>query len=402
MKKKLPFIIVLLVILAAFLVALPFSPRILHAVKNRLHELKTSALATPIPTSSAAHNGSWGPLISRFVPAFTNSVYNPATEANDDSYDSLWRSSGTPAWLAYDLSKVPAANRSKVLVVWYNESGNYDHTIINTPSYNMPQDYTIEVNAATGGGDPPENGWITKVTVRGNHYHSRQHVIDMAGYNWIRMNVTASDGYTQNFDASVNMDIYDAQSALTDDWIFFGDSITELSMGHSTANGVAAFAQLINKQSPDHYPVQEAGGIGYLTSADAAKYLPTWLALFPGKYAGLSYGTNDALGCADPAIFYNTYTDLIKDVLQAGKVPLVPRIPWGRQENIQQCAPALNAQIDKLYKAFPQIIHGPDLWSYFQKHPDLISDDNIHPNEKGSGAYRQQWADTMLAQVYKK
>ncbi len=60
-------------------------------------------------------------LISGNVPAFSSAGYFPASTANDDSYDTAWRSNGAPAWLAYDLANVPAAQRSKVLVVWYNE-----------------------------------------------------------------------------------------------------------------------------------------------------------------------------------------------------------------------------------------------------------------------------------------
>ena len=59
-------------------------------------------------------------------------------------------------------------------------------------------------------------------------------------------------------------------------------------------SGVKAFAQLINARAPAYFPAQEAGGIGFLTSADGAKYINTWLQLFPGKYVALSYGTNDA------------------------------------------------------------------------------------------------------------
>ncbi len=53
-----------------------------------------------------------------------------------------------------------------------------------------------------------------------------------------------------------------------------------------------------------------------------------------------------------------------------------------------------------LYRAFPQIIKGPDFWTFFQKHQDLISDDDIHPTQMGFGAYRQQWANMMLKEVY--
>jgi lysophospholipase L1-like esterase len=357
-----------------------------------------TATASPTPVVPPASGGS-NLLISRKAPAFASSAQYPASQANDASYDTTWRSNGT-GWLAYDLSSVPASHRSRVVVVWYNESYNYDHTIIGDEAYNMPQDYTIQVNAGAGGGSPPANGWVTLVTVTGNHYHSRQHVITMTGDNWVRINVTAVDGSVQNYDVDLNMDVYDASAGLPDDWIFFGDSITAGAMGHTTVGGVAAFAQLVNAKASAYFPLQEAGGIGYLTSADGAQYLSTWLALFPGKYVGLSYGTNDANGCVSATSFYQNYVKMVQAVLAAGKIPVIPHIPWGRTSNIQNCAPGLNARIDALYQAYPQIIKGPDLWAYFQAHQSLISSDNIHPSDTGFGAYRQQWANTMLTEVY--
>ncbi len=355
-----------------------------------------TASATPvIPPASGGSNL----LISRNVPAFASSEQYPASQANDSSYDTTWRSNGT-GWLAYDLSGVAASHRSRVDVVWYNETGAYNHTLIGEDAYNMPQDYTIQVNPGAGGGSPPSSGWVTLVTVSGNHYHSRQHIITMTGDNWVRINVTAVDGSVQNYDVDLNMDVYDASNGLPDDWIFFGDSITAGAMNHYTVGGVASFAQLIHAQTSAYYPLQEGGGIGYLTSADGVQYLSTWLALFPGKYVGLSYGTNDANGCVSASSFYQNYVTMVQKVLAAGKIPVIPHLPWGRTSNIQNCGPALNAKIDALYQAFPQVIKGPDLWAYFQAHQSLISSDNIHPNDVGFGAYRQQWANTMLAEVY--
>jgi hypothetical protein len=90
---------------------------LLLAQRNIEHNRHVPGTATP-----------W-PVISREVSAFASSGAYSASYANDDSYDTAWRSQGTPAWLAYDLSGVPVATRSKVLVVWYNESYNYDHTV---------------------------------------------------------------------------------------------------------------------------------------------------------------------------------------------------------------------------------------------------------------------------------
>ena len=343
-----------------------------------------------------------GQVISRNVPAFASLGYYPATYANNSNYDEPWRSQGTPAWLAYDLSNVKASERQKVLVVWYNETLAYDHTIIGENAYNMPRDYTLEVNSAPGGGSPPDKGWKTLVTVKGNVYHSRQHLLDLAGNNWLRINITAVDGSLENFDAAFKMDVYDAHNSTSDDWIFFGDSITAGAMGHSTiGNGVTTFAQLINEHAPDHFPAQESGGIGYLTSADGAKYLSTWLKLFPGKYIGLSYGTNDAIDCVGADDFYNNYVTMVRDVLSAGKIPVIPHIPWGKNSDIQHCGPVLNAKIDALYTAFPEMIKGPDLWTLFRNNPQLISNDTIHPTDTGFGVYRQQWANAMLGTVYK-
>jgi hypothetical protein len=407
--KKLSVIMLIVVTIIILLVALPLlAPRILaNFGQNRQssHTVVAPSNSTVVAPSNSTvvsdQQGTQpGPLISRNVPAFASSGYTPASNANDASYDTTWRSHGASAWLAYNLSSVPASKRSKVLAVWYNDSSNYDHTLIGYPTYNVPQDYTIDVNSAVGGSQPPTSGWATQVKVQGNHYHSRQHVIDMSGYSWIRIKISAIDGSIQNYDASINLDIYDANTALNDDWIFFGDSITDGGMGHSTIDGVQSFAQLIHEKAPSYYPVQENGGIGYLTSTEALQHLNTWLGLFPGKYVALDYGTNDALGCVGSDGFYSRYVQLVHDVVSAGKIPVVSRIPWGRDSHIQTCVPPLNAMIDKLYSAFPQIIRGPDLWTFFKSHQNLISGDNKHPSSAGFSAYRQQWANTMLAKVY--
>ena len=152
--------------------------------------------------------------------------------------------------------------------------------------------------------------------------------------------------------------------------------------------------------APAYFPAYEDGGIGGLVSGDGASHINSWLSTFPGRYVGLAYGTNDANGCMSPTGFYNNYVTMVQAVINVGKVPIVPTIPWARTQDVQNCGPGLNAKIQQLYANFPQVVHGPDLWQFFFTHQNLISGDNLHPSEAGYVAYRQQWADAMVANVY--
>lgn len=341
------------------------------------------------------------PVISRKAPAFTSATSSPYGPqlANDANYASYWRSVAIPAWLAYDLSGVPAESRGQVVVAWYNGTGDYDHVIGGGVGYNVPGAYTIEVNAAAGGTAPPESDWVTMESVTGNTYHSRQHIVDLSGYNWIRISVTASDGSPQNDDVALNLDVHDASRGVDDSWIFYGDSITAAAMATSPIGPVGTFAQLINVHVPSRFPVQEAGGIGFLRSDEGARRMGAWLALFPGRYVALSYGTNDC-GATSPDAFYRNYASMVEAVVRAGKVPVVSKIPWARTPAVQSNGPALNAKIDELYAAYPQVVRGPDFWTYFEEYPDLISPDGLHPSPEGDAAYRQLWANEMAATVY--
>jgi lysophospholipase L1-like esterase len=199
-------------------------------------------------------------------------------------------------------------------------------------------------------------------TVTNNRKHSRQHLVDMTGYNWIRIDVTATDGSSGNNDAEMNMDVHDASVSSADSWIFYGDSITEDGMPHEPISGSGPnFSQLINTALPDYFPAYEDGGIGGLVSADGASLVPTWLNIFPGKYVGLAYGTNDANGCMNPDAYYANEATMVQAVLDHGDVPIVPTIPWARTQEVQDCGPGLNVKIQELYANYPQVVHGPDL-----------------------------------------
>ncbi len=337
------------------------------------------------------------PVISRNVPAFASS--DIASSANDGNYGTTWRGA-VPGWIAYDLSGVPSEQRRQVVAAWYNnDTYDYDHTIKNTGGYNNLKTYTLEGNAAVGGSSVPVSGWVTLVKVSGNVYHSRQHSIDFSGYNWLRLSVAEADSLSGNT-ASINLDVHDASRGIQDDWIFYGDSITAGGMVVN-GSGNGTFGQMINAVKPTYFPAAECGGVGALLSSHGAQYINIWLSAFPGKYVGLSYGTNDSWGNqAGTAAYYKNMETMVKAVLAAGKIPVIPKIPWARLTDIQNYAPSYNAQIDALYAAYPQIIKGPDLWAFFQSNPNYISSDNVHPTADGYNAMRQQWAYAMLESVY--
>lgn len=354
------------------------------------------------------------PIISRNVPAYTNDsnggVY-PASNANDSDYTSIWRTqdiaSTTPpnvAYLAYDLSGVSSSQRKKVMVVWYNNAtGDYDYTI-NGGVYNEARDYTIDANAASGG-TLPSSGWVNLVTVTGNVYHSRQHVVDLTGYNWVRIYCTATNGGTSNTGCSLNMDIHDLTHGIQDDFIIFGDSITagglNVDSGPDSSNPIGSLAQLINYATHGvNFPIIESGGIGGRTSSDGASHINTWLANFPGKYVGLAYGTNDANGGVSAATYKSNMQTMITAILAQGCTPIISHIPWSANTTVQSNAPALNTAIDQLIASNPGCIAGPDLWTFFSNNQSLISGDNIHPTAAGYTALRQQWALALEATIY--
>jgi lysophospholipase L1-like esterase len=340
------------------------------------------------------------PVISRNVSSFASS--DIAANANDYNYGTSWHGT-TPGWIAYDLSKVSADQRSIIIAAWYDsDSYDYDPSIKNRPSYGLPKAYTIEGNKASGGGSAPTSGWSKLAEESDNIYHSRQYLINFGGYNWLRMKVTQVNSASGNT-ASINLDVHNASSGAQDDWIFYGDSITA---GGTALNGSGkgTIAQIINSSNPRYFPVTECGGTGSIKSSDGAQYINTWLSIFPGKYVGLAFGTNDAWGNPNgTTAYYNNMEKMVKAILAAGKTPAISKIPWARLSDVQNNVPAYNAKIDDLYKAYPQIIKGPDFWTFFKNNQDYIGGglDNVHPTTEGYNAMREQWAKTMLSTVYK-
>ena len=287
-----------------------------------------------------------------------------------------------------------------MLLVWYNEATDaYDPAFAQESAIRIPRSYTIQTNTAPSGTTAPTTGWTVRTTVSGNKFHSRQHVLDMTGANWIRLNVTAVLGGSN---VDINMDVYDASQGLADDWIFYGSSTPSMAMNHTViGNATQSFSQMINQARPGYFPVQENGSISGIDTFDGVANINSWLGIFPGKYVAIALGANDADECVDPATFYANFVTMINAVTNAGKIPVIPLFNWSKLSTVQSCGPALIQQIKQLYIDYPQVVQGPDFWTFYMNNPGLISSDNTHPTDVGLGIYRQMWAQAMLANVYK-
>jgi hypothetical protein len=318
-------------------------------------------------------------LISKGAPAFASD--GDPTGANADQPASEWYSSNLPAWVAYDLSKAPAAERENVLVSWYSiHMPCYIDTDPNPAkdSAERPLAYTIETNTAPGGGSPPADGWQAIVTVSNNRYCGRQHYASLHGANWIRMNVTQGGAGK----VGVALDVQSAASCASDAWLFMGDSITYMTMTHAFCD----LPELVAAAKPAYWPAIIDGALGGTNTVTATGVLDDTMKDFPGRFVVLAYGTND-----HPDMFQ--MEGLVQKVLAAGKTPVVPHMPWS--DTKLQDGPAINAQIDALYQKYPQIVKGPDLWTFFQGHTEWIASGDVHPNSDGQEQLRKQWALTM-------
>jgi hypothetical protein len=320
------------------------------------------------------------------VPAFASGSLDYQTvpsSANDDDPLTSWSPDKLPAWIAYDLSPVPVALRQSVLVVWNAlHAGNY----INATSpagAQMPTDYTIETNSAPGGtAAPPTSGWVQVAAVQSNLRNTVEQPIELNGGNWVRMSITGST----DSNVALDLDVFSTPNGATDCWMLMGDSITYITMGYAFSN----LPQLVHAASPARWPAVINAAIGGTSTATAVSIIGSTLTGYPGRYVVLAYGTND-----DPSNFH--MEDLVQTVLAAGKIPVVPHMPWSAEPTIQTNGPLINKQIDALYIKYPQIVHGPDLWAAFTGRTDLIPATDIHPNSAGQTFLRQQWATVMAA-----
>ena len=121
------------------------------------------------------------------------------------------------------------------------------------------------------------------------------------------------------------------------------------------------------------------------------------------KFWAIEMGTNDAWGGGDWNL--NTYVSNMQTIIDSAKAhgitPVIARIiATDSAKAGWQINPAFLEAVDKLVEDndLPQ---GPDFYSYFKEHPELLASDGVHPNAetKGGQAMHHLWAEA-LAPLY--
>lgn len=165
-------------------------------------------------------------------------------------------------------------------------------------------------------------------------------------------------------------------------WIAFGDSITQDAFHDTTVwtglwDGAAPF-------------VVNAG----IRGADSAYALTQADEIFGNnpvsRYVGLAFGTNDVGHGRNAEAYRGSLRSLIQLAQQYGKQVMVARIPYSSAPEYAGI-PALNAVVDEEV-ARAQLPAGPDLYAWFESHPDQIGPDGIHMSQAGDEAIETLWA----------
>jgi lysophospholipase L1-like esterase len=162
------------------------------------------------------------------------------------------------------------------------------------------------------------------------------------------------------------------------------------------------FATYVNQLDSKFFPIQENGGIGGITSTDGKNNIDRWLSTSPAKYVSIAYGTNDAWGNQTGTVkYYENTKYMIDAILEAGKIPVLPKIPASTNADVKDNVPLYNAMIDKLYEEYgDRLVQGPDFEAFFTEHPEYLSSDGVHPESTGYDEMRKLWAETMYENVY--
>jgi lysophospholipase L1-like esterase len=362
------------------------------------------------PALTIAHPN---PIISRAAQVFS-SPPNGNFVVNGQYHNGGWPAgapnTASPSWVAIKLTATPTT----ILASW-DDGGTYDYKDPSTTTvYGLPADYHFEVSPDSTNGtdgtwtmatDPSSHG---PVEVTGNQVRTRAHAIDFTGMSWVKMVITAAPANANGGVVQIGeIDVHDISATgagLPDDtWFFMGDSITAFAYDRQPAHQ-PAFPALVHGNAPAYYPAIINGGIGGEKTTDALARIQEALTLNPSyRFFVLGYGTNDSAGDQIPVATFSSNLQMLIDMVKAaGRVPIIPHIPYTATSGHGDI-PSYNAAIDALTES-NQLQIGPDFYGMFMAHPEYYDCpctthpmDGLHPGDAGMLAMNLAWADAVVS-----
>lgn len=288
--------------------------------------------------------------------------------------------------------------------VWFSLYGSSDYYV----GGEIPTAYTIDASADSK--DGLDGKWTTLTTIDDNKHKSRIHEVTLTGQRWIRLNVTAMnpDPKVGHFRLS-EIRVYRRQAPGGDpvDSIgIMGDSITYADLRDT---GPEALYALIargknNGSVPALFIMGLVGasnsGLSRGAKPDDFYALANAIRLHPFiRFFGIAFGTNDSNNPAFLPTFEKNLCDGVEQLIEAGMVPILARLPdtdntrhgYGTPETKKQAVRATD-EVAARYHLIP----GPDFYTTFRQDLQGLVSDGTHHTASGGAAARRLWADTFL------
>ena len=354
------------------------------------NSLKTIAATAILATLTCGSANAITPnkLVSGGLPAHTGAT---TTDYLTDGYLTNWKSSNAKE-IALNVGEGPTKLRinweSYGDCAWATDfTSGCGHTGVALSNF--------KILTSANSTDGTDGDWTVAATIENNPVMARGVTIDFAGKSWFKFVSESEVGQILEIEA------FDMSNGGTDTWFFMGTSISQMGIKQQDTDSTTA--QLIHARFPEYTPAMLRGGIGCINSTEVVDHLSEYLEYVGNvKFWAIEMGTNDAWGGGDWNL--QTYVDNMQTIIDSAKAhgitPVIARIiATDSSKAGWQINPAYLEAVDKLVKdnGLPQ---GPDFYSYFKEHSELLGSDGVHPNSNGGGqAMHHLWAEA-LAPLY--
>jgi acyl-CoA thioesterase-1 len=326
---------------------------------------------------------------SKRVVGWSSLPFAQPQHVNDGDYSTSWGAGrptpGRPAWVAIEVG----AGARRLLLNWSaSGSFNYEET-----DYGSPGAYLVQTSGDST--DGMNGAWREVVDVPAVGVHGQATTFDFTGQRWVKFIVTRTPDRSPNGVQISEVDLHDVTEGTSDSWFFLGDSITAFAFDRAPAHQ-PSFAAWVHERRPEYFPAMIDGGTGGDKSDEGAAHIDDWLARNPdAHFWAIGYGTNDAAGNATDTTRFRTNVGAIVDRIRAaGRVPILARIPYA-SDGQHRDIPKFNRVIDEV-RAIHSLPVGPDLYAWFEAHPEELRD-GVHPNDRGIVSANRLWGEAVDA-----